>query len=68
MSANMVATEERDIEENKIEENKAATTVEQASSTDGPPAYEGASLGQTNTLKRNLVARHMQMIAMGECP
>lgn len=67
MSANQVATEERDLRGHDIEENKAeAAAIEQASSTDGPPAYEGASLGQTNTLKRNLVARHMQFIAMGE--
>lgn len=58
----MAASDEHDIE------NKAAAAVEHSSETDGPPAYEGASLGQTNTLKRSLVARHMQMIAIGQCP
>lgn len=59
----MAAAEEHDIE------NKASAAIEQQSSeTDGPPAYEGAALGQTNTLKRSLVGRHMQMIAIGECP
>lgn len=57
----MAAAEEHDIE------HKPAAAIEQSSETDGPPAYEGAALGQTNTLKRSLVARHMQMIAIGQC-
>lgn len=60
MSAAVAAGEDHDIE------NKTSAAVEQSSEMDGPPAYEGAALGQTNTLKRNLVARHMQMIAIGE--
>lgn len=55
----MAAAEEHDIEHK-------ASAVEHSSETASPPVYEGAALGQTNTLKRNLMGRHMQMIAIGQ--
>lgn len=58
----MTAAAEHDVE------HKASAAVEQSSETDAAPAYEGAALGQTNTLRRSLVGRHMQMIALGEWP
>lgn len=53
----MTASEEQDVEKKAVSDGETAVT----------PPYEGQELGQTNTLKRNLQGRHMQMIAIGQC-
>lgn len=57
----MAVSEEVDIE------NKATIAVESTPDSATPPAYDGTALGQTNTLRRSLQGRHMQMIAIGQC-
>lgn len=57
----MTALEEPDVEK------KASSPAEPTVEAVAPPSYEGQALGQSNTLKRDLQGRHMQMIAIGQC-